>query len=161
MEQQIRAQQLDYAARLAPYNHKGIMGTAEQADTRRLLTTKVKKLAELVRKAKHVVVHTGAGISTSAGIPDFRGPKGVWTLEKEGAKKRKAGAKEGVKQEKNQPVQWANAKPTATHMCLVGMHRAGRVRACLSKSPRSTSHVLPASVYYLSECRWAASSVRM
>ena len=42
------------------------------------LERKIDRLAELFRDAKDgVVVHTGAGISTTAGIPDFRGPKGV------------------------------------------------------------------------------------
>jgi NAD-dependent deacetylase len=41
---------------------------------------------ELVASAKRVVVLTGAGISTASGIPDFRGPSGVWTKNPEAEK---------------------------------------------------------------------------
>ena len=34
----------------------------------------------MIEAAGRVVVLTGAGISTDSGIPDFRGPQGVWTL---------------------------------------------------------------------------------
>ncbi len=37
------------------------------------------KLVNLMRQARRIVVFTGAGISTESGIPDFRGPGGVWT----------------------------------------------------------------------------------
>ena len=39
------------------------------------------RVAALLRDAGSVVVLTGAGISTESGIPDFRGPQGVWTKD--------------------------------------------------------------------------------
>ena len=41
---------------------------------------------EVVNDSSKVVVLTGAGISTDSGIPDFRGPNGVWTKNPEAEK---------------------------------------------------------------------------
>ena len=37
-----------------------------------------KELSQYIDEAKNIVIFTGAGISTESGIPDFRGPQGVW-----------------------------------------------------------------------------------
>lgn len=66
---------------------------------------KVKKLAELIRESKHCVFHTGAGISTSAKIPDFRGPKGVWTLRDQG-------------KQAEMTITMEEAQPTYCHMAI-------------------------------------------
>ncbi|MGH2794327.1 MAG: Sir2 family NAD-dependent protein deacetylase, partial [Actinomycetota bacterium] len=44
------------------------------------------EIASWIRDASRVVVLTGAGISTETGIPDFRGPQGVWTKNPEAEK---------------------------------------------------------------------------
>src|SRR4030043_1529738 len=40
---------------------------------------KINQIAQMIASSKKIVVFTGAGISTESGIPDFRGPQGLWT----------------------------------------------------------------------------------
>jgi mono-ADP-ribosyltransferase sirtuin 6 len=65
------------------YLLQGVCGLPESQDTPRALAYKLDKLVELVQKSNYTVALTGAGISTSAGIPDFRGPHGIWTKEQQ------------------------------------------------------------------------------
>ena len=46
----------------------------------------LEEIASWIRDANRVVVLTGAGISTESGIPDFRGPQGLWTKNPEAEK---------------------------------------------------------------------------
>lgn len=46
----------------------------EVHDAPELLAEKLERLLTLCRRAEHMVVFTGAGISTSVGLPDYRGP---------------------------------------------------------------------------------------
>ena len=51
------------------------------AEADRTDPTDLAEIAGWLRAARSVVVLTGAGISTESGIPDFRGPQGVWTRD--------------------------------------------------------------------------------
>jgi len=46
------------------------------------MTAELEDLVEYIRRARRIMIFTGAGISTGSGIPDFRGPNGVWTRRK-------------------------------------------------------------------------------
>src|SRR3979409_1928414 len=47
----------------------------------RLHHAQLEEIAQWLRDARRVVALTGAGISTESGIPDFRGPNGLWTKD--------------------------------------------------------------------------------
>ena len=43
------------------------------------LEQQIDEVAKLVAKSERIIAFTGAGVSTESGIPDFRGPSGIWT----------------------------------------------------------------------------------
>ncbi len=47
----------------------------------------IEQVAGWLKASNNTVVLTGAGISTESGIPDFRGPQGVWTRDPEAEKR--------------------------------------------------------------------------
>ena len=78
-------------------------------------------LIQLFRESKYIVIHTGAGVSTAAGIPDFRGPKGVWTLEEKGLAPQ-------------MDTTFDEAKPSLTHMALLKLVQENFVKYIISQN---------------------------
>ncbi|KAF4787620.1 NAD-dependent protein deacetylase sirtuin-6 [Turdus rufiventris] len=112
---------VNYAAGLSPYSDKGKCGLPEIFDPPEELERKVQELAELIRSSSNVVFHTGAGISTASGIPDFRGPNGVWTMEEKGLSPKF-------------DTTFENARPSKTHMALLGLQRVGILKFLVSQN---------------------------
>jgi mono-ADP-ribosyltransferase sirtuin 6 len=65
-------------------SHKTQKEIEEHFDDEEKVDAAARQVAQLLKKSKHAVIYTGAGISTSANIPDYRGPTGVWTLKDKG-----------------------------------------------------------------------------
>lgn len=93
----------------------------EIEDEQSLLNEKIERLVRLINESSHVIVYTGAGISTASSIPDYRGPNGVWTQ----LSKNKSPLK---------TQDLALSVPSYTHMALAKLVKCGIVKHVLSQN---------------------------
>jgi NAD-dependent SIR2 family protein deacetylase len=109
-----------------------------------------KDLAKQIKDGKHFIAFTGAGVSTSAGIPDFRGPEGAWTLRAQG-------------RELNfKATTTLQAIPTPTHMALVELQNRGFLKYLISQNCdglHRRSGILPVSLRRITETPSSADFV--
>ena len=98
----------------------------------------VARLTALLRASTRAVVFTGAGISTESGIPDFRGPTGVWTRIKP-INFREFIASPAMRQEAwrrrfSNEDGWVGAKPNAGHAAVAQLVRQGKVASVITQN---------------------------
>ena len=96
------------------------------------------RLEELLQKAHRMLVFTGAGISTGSGIPDFRGPQGIWKT------RQPVYYDEFLASEDKRVEYWEykcayydmfqGARPNAAHKAIAELERLGRVQAVVTQN---------------------------
>jgi len=84
------------------------------------LDTRINTLADWMFGAKNLVVFTGAGISTESGLPDFRGPDGIWTRQARGLPLPRR--------------DFSSVEPNAGHMAIVELQKLGKLSFLISQN---------------------------
>jgi len=103
------------------------------------MDSKIHQVADMIAQAKKVVVFTGAGISTESGIPDFRGPGGLWTkydpddftidkfLGSPGTRKK-------MWQRLREGGLMEDAQPNAAHYAVVELEKMGKLLSLVTQN---------------------------
>ncbi|MHA1129242.1 MAG: SIR2 family NAD-dependent protein deacylase [Candidatus Helarchaeota archaeon] len=87
-----------------------------------MFSEQIELAAEWIANSKNLVVFTGAGISTESGLPDFRGPDGVWTRRDKGLPPPKT----------KKP--WHLVDPNPAHYALVELQDLGILKFLISQN---------------------------
>ena len=95
-------------------------------------------LADHLRASKNALIFTGAGVSTGSGIPDFRGPQGVWT------RRQPVYFQDFMTSEAARIEHWdyklegrdafRDARPNTVHHAIVRLERAGKLRCVITQN---------------------------
>jgi NAD-dependent deacetylase len=93
-----------------------------------------------IEAAERIVVLTGAGISTDSGIPDFRGPQGVWTRNPEAEKQSTiqhyvadSDVRRRAWRSRLESPTWG-ARPNVGHQALVTLERRGKLHTLITQN---------------------------
>jgi NAD-dependent deacetylase len=102
------------------------------------LQERIDELATLVRSGEYLVAFSGAGISTESGIPDFRGPQGIWTkmrpIELQEFLKDPAARREYRRRKIESYPQMRDAEPNARHKALARLFEAGLLKTMITQN---------------------------
>jgi NAD-dependent deacetylase len=104
------------------------------------VSTELDSVASWISDARQIVVLTGAGISTESGIPDFRGPQGVWT-KNPGAEKT-ANLQYYMSDQDIRKRSWQNrlssemwrAEPNSGHRALADLERKAALHTLVTQN---------------------------
>lgn len=102
------------------------------------MSTETDRLRQLLSNSRQAVVFTGAGMSTESGIPDFRGPDGLWK------KIRPIDFQDFVRSEAVRQTSWRrwfehgkgllSARPNKGHLAVASLVRSGKVSAIITQN---------------------------
>ncbi len=84
------------------------------------LEERIEQLAQWMFESQYLVVFTGAGISTESGLPDFRGPDGIWTRRDKGLPPK--------------PRPFSSVEPNVGHRAIVELQNSGKMRFLISQN---------------------------
>ena len=117
--------------------------------------------------ARHVVVLTGAGISTDSGIPDFRGPEGLWTKNPEAEKTATLSSYVSDPELRKRNWQrliegsmWEGKVPNPGHRALVELERQGKLHTLITQNVDGLHRAAGTSEEKLVEIHGTTSKVR-
>ena len=86
------------------------------------LSDRIETLAQWMYESQYLVVFTGAGISTESGLPDFRGPDGLWTRRDKGLPP------------SSMKVPWDAVEPNAGHLAIVELQKLHKLKFLISQN---------------------------
>jgi NAD-dependent protein deacetylase/lipoamidase len=96
------------------------------------------RISDYLRNAERALIFTGAGISTGSGIPDFRGPNGVWKQRQpvyyEDFMSSEAARIEHWDYKLEGRDAFRNAQPNEVHRAIVALEKAGKLRAVITQN---------------------------